>query len=412
MITAVDVEAGRKLIEKFRCGECNSRLSIAWGGHFGVSSYILRCGRDANHRTIQRIPWERPGYDGEQRRWVPMSTEQETRTFPAIRGVVATLTQALARVDEAEQAGLWPGRLGPAQKRLLAQATLAYGLDPLMQELTVFQGKPLVTIRGRRRKDAAAGHHPSIRFRFLTPDEKAGFTEAGAFHDEDLAMYCILTTEDGNTVEGFGKVTAAERVATSQRSQDPQKRAHPIVDDNPIEMCQKRAEDRARMMAYGPIPVPTSFLAEVLSEYQVGESAPADATTVGSSAATEARPGESAEYFCADHNDYFERRERDGRVWYSHRVEGGGWHNMKEPPQEGPPTTDEPFDPATAPPPPLPASVTALSHLIAVLRDNGWTKDQFEIKVLNTSFETYLKTYTVNDAYQLFKRWRHGDSGL
>jgi hypothetical protein len=311
-----------------------------------------------------------------------MTTEQQSRSL------VVTLTQALARVDEAQNAGLWPAQLLPAQKRLMAQATLAYGLDPLMQELTIYQGKPMVTIRGRRRKDAEAGHHPSIRFRFLTTEEKAGFTEAGAFLEGDLAMYCVLTTEEGNTVEGFGKCTTAERVSGRQ----------PVAKDNPIEMCQKRAEDRARLMAYGPIPLPTglsAFAAEVLSEYQVGEASPSDALPAP------ADP-DQADYFCADHNTTFQRHERDGRVWYSHR-QGGGWHNMKEPAQEEPPTSDEPFDPEKEPPPPLPEHVTAMTHFDAVLKDQGWTLERLQAEILKTPLATYLRTHSLDQVYQLFK---------
>ena len=366
MITTVNADQGRTLVEKYRCGECQARLSVAWGGKFGVNNYVLRCGRDATHSTIAR----------DRRNTV--ATEQQSRAL------VVTLTQALARVDEAQQAGLWPGQLAPAQKHLMAQATLAYGLDPLMQELTVYQGKPMVTIRGRRRKDAEAGHHPSIRFRFLTTEEKAEFTQAGAFQDGDLAMYCVLTTEEGATVEGFGKSTKAERQSGRQ----------PVAKEHPVEMCQKRAEDRARMMAYGPIPLPTGFIAAVMSEFQVGESAPPE----GSPAPPD-QP--QTGYFCSEHNVPFGRKERDGSVWYSHRTEGGAWCNMKEPALEAPP--DEPFDPANEPPLPLPAHVTAMTHLEAVLQDQGWTVERLQAEALRTPLANYLRTHSVDEAYQVFK---------
>ena len=344
-----------------------------------------------------------------------MSTQQQS-SYPILRGIQATLTQALARVDEAENGGLWATKLNVAQKRLLAQATLAYGLDPLMQELTVFQGKPLVTIRGRRRKDAEAGHHPSIKFRFLTKDEKVELTEAGAFKDGDLAQYCVLTTEYGNTVEGFGKVTLAERAEKSTRSQDHLKRAHPIVDDNPIEMCQKRAEDRARMMAYGPIPLPTSFSAQVLSEYQMGEMGPTDTTP-----ALPEKP--EASYFCVEDNTAFQRHERDGNIWYSHRRPDGSWHNMKEPSQplpqgEGrdlqqdiddlfspdPRAGEEPFDPTTVTIP-LPDTIHTRGHFEQVLVDEGWSFARLELQVLNMSLDRYLREgHKLQDAYLAWKK--------
>jgi hypothetical protein len=115
-----------------------------------------------------------------------------------------------------------------------------------MEEMILYQGKPMVTIKGRRRKDAEAGHRPDIRFRFLNSEEKDGFTEAGALHPGDLVQICVLTTEWGNTVEAVGTVSKAQRDSHRQ----------PVVNTNPLEMVQKRAEDRARSMAYGPLPRP------------------------------------------------------------------------------------------------------------------------------------------------------------
>ena len=309
-----------------------------------------------------------------------MATEQQSKAL------VVTLTQALARVDEAQTAGLWPATLTVPQKRLMAQATLAYGLDPLMQELTVYQGKPLVTIRGRRRKDAEAGHHPSISFRFLTPEERAGFTEAGAFHDGDLAMYCILITEEGAIIEGFGKCTKAERESGRQ----------PVAKDNPIEMCQKRAEDRARMMAFGPIPLPEGVLLSVMSEYQLSEDNPVVLPSA------EAQPSPQ-KYFCADHNVPFERKVKGEQVWYSHR-DGAGWCNMKEMPQQAPPAAEAPFDPETEPPLPLPAQVHSQTHFEAVLKERGWDISRFQNEVLNVPLAQYLRSHTLDQTYQLFRQ--------
>ena len=410
MTADIDLYEGRRLVENSRCGQCSSRLTVSWQGApapaWGKGMWVLRCGKDPDHSTIQRASRTRALYDSE-RGWIEVDimTQQEVGTSKAL---VVTLTQALARVNEAQEAGLWPARLNAGQKRLLAQTALAYGLDPLMQELTVMHGKPVITIRGRRRKDAEAKHHPSIRFRFLTQEEKAGFIEAGAFQDGDLVMYCILTTEDGNTVEGVGKVTAAERVQTSQTSNDPLKRAHPIVADNPIEMCQKRAEDRARLMAYGPIPVPTGFIVEVLSEHQVGEIGPTDAAP--------ALPEQAAAaYFCTECNTPFQRHERGEQVWYSHRRQDGSWHNMKDSAQSGerlpdeeylrdPAADNEPFDPNTSPPPPLPEHVSAMTHLEAVLRDQGWDVPRLQADVLKVPLPTYLRTHSVDEAYQAFRR--------
>ena len=191
-----------------------------------------------------------------------MTTQREVGV-PGALAVPQTREAMLERANQTVQAGLWPQTMTPGQKALMVQVALAYGLDPLMGELVLYQGKPLITINARRRKDVEAGHHPSIKFRFLTTEERQGYLDAGAINEGDLVQVGILTTEWGNTVEGIGKVTKAERDGTSQRSRDSRGLSHPIVADNPIEMCQKRAEARVRLMAYGPIPLPQMMISEI-----------------------------------------------------------------------------------------------------------------------------------------------------
>ena len=281
MITLVDVDEGRALAERYRCGECGSRLSVAWQGApapaWGQGKHVLRCGKDPKHNTIKRASRTRQLFDSE-RGWIEVDivTQREVG-IPGALAVPQTREAMLERANQTLQAGLWPQTMTPQQKALMVQVALAYGLDPLMGELILYQGKPLITINARRRKDVEAGHHPSIKFRFLTAEEKQGYLDAGAINEGDLVQVGILTTEWGNTVETIGKVTKAERESTSDRSRDSRKLAHPIVTDNPIEMCQKRAEARARLMAYGPIPLPHRSMEGVIIEGEVvdpGEAAP------------------------------------------------------------------------------------------------------------------------------------------
>lgn len=65
-------------------------------------------------------------------------------------------------------AGLFPTNMTPLQAGELARLALMYGLDPMAGELTVYEGKPLVTFDGRMRK---ANEHPE--FDGIDPDPKA-----------------------------------------------------------------------------------------------------------------------------------------------------------------------------------------------------------------------------------------------
>lgn len=262
LITEVTEAEARALARSHRCGElgCGGRLVLAWQGApppaWGQGRWVLRCGKDSEHGTIKRASRTRQLYDSE-RGWIEVDimTQKEVG-IPGALAVPQTPQAMLERADQTLQAGLWPQSMTQGQKALMVQVALAYGLDPLMGEIVLYQGKPLITINARRRKDVEAGHRPSIRFRFLSAEEKQGYLDAGAINEGDLVQVGILTTEWGSTVEGIGKVTKSERETTSPRSRDPRNLSHPIVADNPIEMCQKRAEARVRLMAYGPIPLP------------------------------------------------------------------------------------------------------------------------------------------------------------
>jgi hypothetical protein len=48
-------------------------------------------------------------------------------------------------------------------------------------------------------------------------------------------------------------------------------------------------------------------------------------------AETQGQPGNNPtvtkEHWCEAHQTQFKRHEKDGNVWYSHRLDNGGWHN-------------------------------------------------------------------------------------
>ncbi len=235
----------------YRCVKCHRQPWPAWSG----DTHQLRCacGPDFDGRggTLE------PAGNWMKEKLANM-IERQTQVGGAM--VIHDHETALARATEANIAGLWPQTATPQQLQLIAKAALAYGLDPLMGELILYQGKPFIGIDGRRRLDSRAGHHPSIKFRPLTAEEKEWFTEAGSMEEGDLAGYCIL--EDRNTnqvVEGFGKVTKAQREEMRTKQGGGTYKASPVLSAHPIEMFEKRCETRARKMAYGPNPIPAGL---------------------------------------------------------------------------------------------------------------------------------------------------------
>lgn len=154
---------------------------------------------------------------------------------------------ALARTNKALELGLFPNPNDARQIEALAIVALAYGLDPMMGELIPYQGKPYITVQGRRRKDAEAKHHGKISFRLLTEAELEFYREAGAYNKGDVACFCVIEDVDsGASVEGFGRVLGSEGGNSAHLPQATRK----------IEMMQKRGEMRARAMLWGPIARP------------------------------------------------------------------------------------------------------------------------------------------------------------
>lgn len=167
-------------------------------------------------------------------------------------------TTALARVDKAHGMGMFPeSRKHPwneKQRQALAIVALAYGLDPFMQEIIPYQGKPYITIVGRRRLDARAGNHGELRFRPLNVEEKEEWTSLGALAPKDVAGYCCLRDVDtGASVEAFA------RVLESERSKDQMGADHLPTVQRVLEMYHKRGEMRARQMLWGPVGLPDSL---------------------------------------------------------------------------------------------------------------------------------------------------------
>lgn len=333
MITSIPVVEMRHLTQSHRCGDCGGRLIMAWQGApppaWGQGQHMLRCARDSGHSTLAKIPNTKKVADA--RRGiveVDIMTGQEVGTALA---VPQTRAEMIGRAEQAIKANLWPSIMTPAVKALMVHTALAYGLDPLMGELVLYQGKPLVTINARRRRDAEAGHHPTIKFRFLTPEEKAGYVEAGAMEEGDLIQHGTIVTEYGNSFETIGKVTRKERKSGKQ----------PVATDNPIEMAQKRCEARLRLMAYGPIPLPRGMAEAVLEQGQVVE----------------------------------------GEILNEHEPEDR--HDPYDPPPG-----ESPDDPPILP---LPQEVHSVNQFLGLLQDRGISKDQFELDFRQTVKATNLQ---------------------
>lgn len=319
---------------------------------------------------------------------------------------------ALARVQEGKTAGLFPQNVTTEQLGMLAKAAVAYGLDPLFGELTIYQGKPYISIEGRRRLDANAGHHPSIRFRPLNADEVEYYRSVDALAPRDVALICVGTDEYGATTEAIGILLASER-EIHQTSGGRDNSATPQV-KRPIEMTQKRAEMRWRKMQYGPHPLPAG-MERIMGDDEPtveGTSRVLDATPIAAPAsglgapASDSKPkaktqqtkrtpkAQDPDKFCSEHQKGWAPGE--GGV-LGHPLDGGGWHDKGSIPEESVDTPPEQTVPSED------GAPTTFPALQARLDAEQVAWDGFQLQYLGTSWDLYTKGGgTVSSAWSLY----------
>lgn len=155
--------------------------------------------------------------------------------------MVMNETQMLQRVDMAK----FPQEMTVADKRLLAQVALTYGFDPLMGEVTIYQGRPWVSIDGRYRKAQETGRFDGIETRPANKQERIDWS----IPDDDYFFRAeVFVKGTSRPFVGWGRVFAAE--TTGGKGFKP-------VEKNPQRMAEKRAEAQALRKAFH-IPLPST----------------------------------------------------------------------------------------------------------------------------------------------------------
>jgi hypothetical protein len=109
-----------------------------------------------------------------------------------------------------------------------------YRLDPELH-LTLFRGRPWVTIDGRVELAKRNPDYLDFRTRPLSKDEK----DAWDYARDDLVVECTIRCRSGASFAAMGKVTAAERKGQTPAATHPQ------------EMAVKRAFARTARLAFG-----------------------------------------------------------------------------------------------------------------------------------------------------------------
>jgi len=199
------------------CGECGGRLNIAFIG----GKNVLRCA-NLEHHTITMHDYK---------------NEERIRQHKMDSTALTKLTenQMLARVS---MGGKFVDDLNPVEKRKLASLARFYGFDPAMGEMTIYQGRPYVSIDGRYRKAQETGKFNGVESRPATKEEY----ESQRIPPEDYLWRADVHVKGAAyPFVGWGRVFAGETMGG---------KGFKPVEKNPQRMAEKRAEAQALRKAF------------------------------------------------------------------------------------------------------------------------------------------------------------------
>jgi hypothetical protein len=228
-------DQAQKLIRDHFCGQCGANLNVAWGGAFKVNGYILRCAKDIKHDTITKHEKKSEQRLEAEKQW------KEINHMDSKALMVMTESAMLERIDKAK----FPQALTKEEKILLAAAAITYGLDPLMGELSIYQGRPFVSIDGRYRKAQETGKLAGVETRPANQKEKTDWEIPNGDYFFRSEVY-VKGIE--RPFVGWGRVFASETQGG---------KGFKPVEKNPQRMAEKRAEAQALRKAFH-IPLPSA----------------------------------------------------------------------------------------------------------------------------------------------------------
>ena len=367
MITNLEETEARALVKWDRCGECGGRLSIAWGGAWGLDQYVVRCAKDPYHKGTK------PDID---MGGVKMSNDSSTTLvkYETFLGPVELSVEAI-RTYLSPKATV-------AEAYIFLQKCRFQKLNPFLGEvyLVIYEqtqtsprgaqmiiGKEAHTRRAERHPDYQGMEAGLIISRDGTIEQVAG-----AFMGPDdtlLGGWC--------NVHRKGKEPFF--ISVSLKEYDNQRQQWRRM---PATMIRKVAVVQALREAF------PSEMAGLQGSDEFGLAEEQATVIEGQLARTPAEPAAPPAHEGRD-------LERDVNELFP---------NDDPFPEDARPPPEEPFDPETAPPPPLPDSVHSLGHLDQILKDEGWSMTRLEIDVLRVSLDTYIRQgHKLQDAY---RAWR------
>jgi hypothetical protein len=228
-----------RMVKTHTCS-CGANLTKAWGGATGHNCFMLRCANNIGHNTFH--------VKGQIDK-VPENLRREYTKIMTTEIAKMNESQMLARVNQAR----FPAELSANERRLMAQIALQYELDPLMNELTIYQGRPYVTYDGRMRKAQETQELDGVETCPASKDEREAFELKPG---DKLWKAIVYKKGSSRGYTGWGKVRAAETEAPVKSDGSKGRAGYRPTETNPDRMAEKRAEMFAIRKAFH-LPLPT-----------------------------------------------------------------------------------------------------------------------------------------------------------
>lgn len=206
MLTEAEIshEEMSRLTGSHVCLQCGARLSVCWGGNYGVNEYALRCTRDINHTGVMRkyIPTAYEIAQGVKEMENTKITEYANRT-------------SLTREQASEiLATFWPNA-SPEARLKGAMICSMYGLNPILNHVALMKFKDTwvvaLEIKATRILARRSG---SYSYLDMTPRAMTQDEQVKVFGEELTDRYCSIThvkDDAGHEAYGYGVWLKADK---------------------------------------------------------------------------------------------------------------------------------------------------------------------------------------------------------
>ena len=302
--TKMDWIEANKLVSRHRCAECGAHLTILADPH---ERYKVLCAANHEHRGFEPTgSWTQQWKQGD-----PIPLEIANRLEKKFGGEQMATTE-LMKLDKPEierrirvamkHFGFVVDQTGiarapnPDEMLLLVEYCLAYGFDPILHEVCLYQGSPYPMIDGLRRKAHETGQYRGLKLDPITDKE---FKKALGFAAGDIVFRATVkkVEEDGiiGEYERYDGVTQSEiqemttKIKDGQPYQTPR---NPVIAKRAANIAQVRAERDGLRAAFSfQFPMQIATIEAEYHEVKTETSKPpAEQGKIAAAAHTEAPP--------------------------------------------------------------------------------------------------------------------------